>query len=221
MGLNLSQGFAQLGQGLGAMAQDQAHTEDENIQALRQENLLRLQDQLGTKRDELNHTQAIELANKTADRQEAHDANMLIRSGDIMDRQDKRQGAREAAAEQRANDRDATMLERDTRNAQARGTQDASRERASAAQELLRIKQQIEATRKGAVAANPMMRNMDAMTMAEKNPDLNSLFYDLKRADERYRAADQELTGGGQPRDFSRENGGSSTDLIPTDPSGF
>jgi hypothetical protein len=197
MGLNWSEGLAGLSKGLGAMAQDQLRKEDEEIAALRADNMARLHAQLSTdsQKELLAKKNEYDIANdgRTADRAETHDTNMERMRIDATASSEKRYFGHLKQMELLANNKEASAQEREVARNKYAAMSQMLQERRDAAKEAASITAQIDKTLKGDPSyaiATPAERAQ----IAASNPEVQSLRDQQSAAAKRAQDADYALT---------------------------
>lgn len=227
MGLNLFEGLRAAGQSFGQLANYADKQETEDALQLRQENLLRLKDQLDTAHDTKIEGMRADRAQKQQDayfdrytlgqaeqdnRMDKRLANSDERQAKALKAADERQQSAQSAAEKRQQTQLDTQVEMGTRHDMARSVEQARIQRQKAVDDIGKIKSRMAAYFK----QQDPLGNLDPtnpqsiVDLAKRDPQALSYFQDLQDADNRRREADQLLQGmpqGGFPRGASSSSG--------------
>ncbi len=219
MGLNWSQGLAGAAEGLNIMAGRAARREEQEVEQMRQENLLRLRQKLDLETEGVRHKNALELSDKQYEK-----AEMLQKHADERAETRERgafgrQKQLIEAQETRASNRETSQRESEARREDTRYREGLTSQRQKAIDDISRAKQKIAAYQKQTIGS-ALTGDAGAEgfgRLAQTDEFAASLLSDLKEADQRRRALDEQIGKFPLPRSFSEDNQGATRSqfLIP------
>lgn len=216
MGLNWAAGLEGLSEGLGVMAARQVRREEQEIEQLRQENLMRLQQKFLVDRDERNFQQQKEIQKEGFAQQEKL-ANIRAQESEAReDRRDARLFSQQQTTTDRQYERESGQRETYQRRSDEAYRAGLTKDRQQAVNDVGRIKQRIAEYMKQKAGVDMTGEGpLQIGELAKTDQYAASLLNDLGEAVKRRQSLDSEIGDTPRPQDFSRHNRGSTGTTFP------